>query len=222
MIPIGVLASARVEAAGGGTYAAWERKAASTVSDNTTSLYLPVAGTPGRLLVACMSFDKSTGAVSVSSGWNLVAAAGTAGQSPVAMAWRIATGLDDITISTATSRASALSVHEYSGFSGAPGIAYAGTDSGDAAVTSITCDAGAASGGGVAIAIAGLDSLQPYNVDATTVTSDYAMRERTRNNDGWHLLAVADKTVRLGDPSSVTFGFVSPDQSSAIVAIFTN
>ena len=203
-----------------GTYA-WERQAAMVSSNSSLSLHLPVAGTPGRLLVACMAFDKDTGAVSVSSGWNLVAAAGTGGQSPTAMAWRIATGLDDITLSTATSRGTNLSVHEYSGFSGVPDITYAVADSGETAVTSITCDAGAASGGGVAVAIAGLDSV---NVpDVATVTSDYTMRQRTKNlvtGGGSNLLAVADKVVQLGDPSSVTFGFGNSDQSSAIVAVF--
>lgn len=215
---------------GGGTYE-WARRVTPeqtdppTESPSSNTHTYTVAGTPGRLLVAGFSADKAPGAITVSSGWSLVAYNSGSSVSG-AIAWRVATGSDDITwtLGGGQSKQACCDVHEFTGF-GPPTVDVFATfpnPPDDTTKTSIAVTAGNATADGIAVAIAGQDTASATDASAQTVDSGYTMRSwNTAGGGSGGSLLMATKNVSAGDSTAATFGFgLVNDQAFGAVAVF--
>ena len=196
-----------------------------TASPVATTHTYTVAGTAGRLLVAGLSVDKSAGTITVSAGWNLVASYSGL-QVSGALAWRVATGSDDITwtLGGGTAQGACCDVHEFTGYvSPTVDVFAAFPDPADnQGKVSLAVTAGNATANGMAVAIAGQDTALRSTAATHTVDSGYTMRSWNASGaSGDASLLMATKNVSAGGSTAATFNFGSNnDQAFGIVAVF--
>lgn len=200
----------------------WEREVASisTSPSMSTSVPLTLAGTSGRVLVAALSADKNAGTISVSGGWT-IGAQYIGNSVSGAIAYRLATGTDDITWTLGTAQVAMTTVHEWSGFSGAPTLihsAFAPDPVDDTNRSTITIDGGAASAQALAVVTAGQDtSPDTSQITNTTVSGGYTFRKKMRVSSGGVSLFFAEQEVDASDATVATFDFnVNTDQAYAL------